>query len=1281
MKYFWILFVLHFMFFFDGVLQAQWVQTNGPFGGTVYSLLKNNSGDIFAGTSSGLFRSNDNGNNWSQLYDVWTNYNIKSLAINSNGDMFAGISGGDGVFRSTNNGNNWTQIINTWYRGVNSLAINSSGFIFAGTEEGVYRSTDNGDNWSLTNNGLAYTRVISLAINTNGYIFIACFSNMGYSASYRSTDNGNSWVQNGPGGYVAFISTNNYNGNVFMTSSAWDGVRLFRTTNNGDNWVQMGGVLNFGFAAMMFMSNGEIIAGNGDTGIHRSTNYGTTWLQTGLTNVSVSCFARNGNGDIFAGADKTGIYCSTDNGSNWTKKGMKNSNVLTLAINNTNGYIYSATVNGGVYLSTNNGNFWSQTNMLNEDVLSLATNHNGYVFVGTSNSGLYRSLDNGSNWVQINSNNFYSLATNDLGHIFAGTDSGGVFLSTNNGDNWTQINIGSTSDYVASIEINNSGYIFAGTANGGGVFRSTNNGTTWTQSGLTNILAILSFAINSSGHIFAGTNNGVYRSIDNGNNWTQVGLINTGISSLKINNGGYIYSSTNNGGIYCSTDNGNTWTQINAGLTNLNISSLAVNKQVGYIFAGTKSSGVWRENMNQVNSIVYPKLTLNAGTLNTGQSILITGSDFTKNGSARVNISGPGTFKQSNVLTVNSDGGFSSSFITNSTMSSGIYNIQGTDSVSSNSAPTQQFQLLNTSTTVENLKITYPIQNSSFFTNDDISIDWQDKMMRGSNYPMTGSERDYKYIVEYSINGGNYQNIATIQGQAYVNNPVNLSTSFKLSAASNNVVVRVKDGYVSSHIVMSNPFNVIASPSGNINVILRWDYSFSDHGVPCKGVAADGVSRIYLQLSKITSAGSDISNVKVQLSDGVNSDRTKLGKVKVALNTTSYSLEANGITSITETDNSSKSTYDFWYVSPDDFVGNNVSDTASSFRTVNANFTINYVGGGSETITKSIKIVRPPLMMVHGIGGSSLSFDNFQSSAFGKFIDDYRFASKRAVTISMNSKFLTNAFYMCPDVISPNDPNFYNTIQGQIYDIRSRGYASNQVDYVGHSMGGSVLRSLLDNFPELFYRTRSNLEYKNYESGYTHKVITIGTPHNGSPWADILNRYLGDVPERSFVTLLNQKSIIFDFIEPYYPYYITEAVSDLKLNGGIKFKTSNIKAHLIAGNFFPGNLPSLPNVIPQTAIDFVHGVGNDILEQALNKLLQVASIKEPDPILKEAFLNLLSLHENPVSMALNFLETAAIRMDVINMVAFLPQSDLIVHKTSQLANYSENNSNVTVVDD
>jgi photosystem II stability/assembly factor-like uncharacterized protein len=77
-----------------------WRQTNGPEGGHTFSLAINSDGHIFAGTYYGIFRSQDNGDNWTAVDTGLTNGHIQALAINSGGDIFAGTDGG-GVFCST----------------------------------------------------------------------------------------------------------------------------------------------------------------------------------------------------------------------------------------------------------------------------------------------------------------------------------------------------------------------------------------------------------------------------------------------------------------------------------------------------------------------------------------------------------------------------------------------------------------------------------------------------------------------------------------------------------------------------------------------------------------------------------------------------------------------------------------------------------------------------------------------------------------------------------------------------------------------------------------------------------------------------------------------------------------------------------------------------------------------------------------------------------------------------------------------------------------------------
>ena len=131
------------------------------------------NGDIFAGAdfvggAGGVFRSTDNGETWVDISGGVITTDVRALAIDASGTIFAGTYPGSGVFRSEDNGESWEPVNsglecgNVW-----SLAINAAGHIFAGTagcEDGVYRSTDGGENWVLANTGLTSTDIAALDV-------------------------------------------------------------------------------------------------------------------------------------------------------------------------------------------------------------------------------------------------------------------------------------------------------------------------------------------------------------------------------------------------------------------------------------------------------------------------------------------------------------------------------------------------------------------------------------------------------------------------------------------------------------------------------------------------------------------------------------------------------------------------------------------------------------------------------------------------------------------------------------------------------------------------------------------------------------------------------------------------------------------------------------------------------------------------------------------------------------------------------------------------------------
>ena len=116
---------------------------------------------VYAGLDGpGVYRSTDRGGAWTQLtLPGSANTRIRALSLfrgpgSPATTVYAGSYGG-GVYRSTDSGDTWTGCTNTGLANLNvlSLATNSTGTLYVGTENGVYTSTDC-DAWTALNTGL-----------------------------------------------------------------------------------------------------------------------------------------------------------------------------------------------------------------------------------------------------------------------------------------------------------------------------------------------------------------------------------------------------------------------------------------------------------------------------------------------------------------------------------------------------------------------------------------------------------------------------------------------------------------------------------------------------------------------------------------------------------------------------------------------------------------------------------------------------------------------------------------------------------------------------------------------------------------------------------------------------------------------------------------------------------------------------------------------------------------------------------------------------------------------
>jgi hypothetical protein len=160
--------------------EAQWIQSDGPYGGQILSLAFSGT-NIFAGTAfGGVYLSTNSGQSWAPVNNGLSNTYVEALAT-SGKYIFAGTN--NGVYVSTNNGASWVWsnngLANEYVR---SFVINGTK-VFVGTLGGVYMSQNNGGSWTAVNNGLASNAVYALAASdthlyagTNGGVYRSTYS-------------------------------------------------------------------------------------------------------------------------------------------------------------------------------------------------------------------------------------------------------------------------------------------------------------------------------------------------------------------------------------------------------------------------------------------------------------------------------------------------------------------------------------------------------------------------------------------------------------------------------------------------------------------------------------------------------------------------------------------------------------------------------------------------------------------------------------------------------------------------------------------------------------------------------------------------------------------------------------------------------------------------------------------------------------------------------------------------------------------------------------------------
>ncbi|MHB8581590.1 MAG: T9SS type A sorting domain-containing protein [Ignavibacteriaceae bacterium] len=524
----------------------------------------------------GILKTTDMGKSWKQTLN---GYEVLSIAIDSIGNIFSGTN--SGVWKSLDDGNSWTQISSLTITGiVFSVSIGNNNEVFLGTSNGVFKSTDNGTTFSSINNGLSNTSIVQcIYALPNGYIF-ACVN---YGGIYRSTDDGISW---------------SLNYNITSKIGGLNVMNIFPT------------------------ASGEIYLATERYGILQSGDFGNTWQQhiSGLTQSSFDAITVDKNNYVYAGS-LDGVFISKSNGLTWSKSvnGMIATAVNALITKDS--LIYAGTI-GGLFSSNDKGNNWMQVNdnsLTYPYINCLANDKNGNFYAGTLSAGIYFSSNNGTSWDSLGPNiTTNCIEINKLNYIYVGTDSG-IYYSKNLGKSWTAVDNALKNLDISTLALDTTDNLFAGTS--GAIYRSTDYGTTWDS---LNVYAnwVSSIAIDKKNTIFVGTFSGIIKSTDDGISWSNVNIQypSLHVQKIFISRGNDIYVAAQSQELLSpyatyfilikSTDQGSTWQNISSGLPINAISSIDEDSN-GDIYIGTVGQGVYILNINTLDVKIDQNLITN----------------------------------------------------------------------------------------------------------------------------------------------------------------------------------------------------------------------------------------------------------------------------------------------------------------------------------------------------------------------------------------------------------------------------------------------------------------------------------------------------------------------------------------------------------------------------------------------------------------------------------------------------------------------------------------------
>jgi photosystem II stability/assembly factor-like uncharacterized protein len=470
----------------------------------------------FSWFGMGMYKSTDNGANWSYIGLEETRYIARIVVdpmdtdriwVAGTGSLF-GTNPERGIYRSLDGGSSWdlnlsvsdstagtdvaidptrpdTVFAAMWERHRGLTYRRSSG-----VTSGIYRSYDGGDTWAELTSGLPsgpeVGRIgLSVCASSPNVIYAIYDIPADYpdcARVYKSTNGGNTWTRTNDGDIGDIHSSFGwYFGQVRVDPADPDrvfalGVPFYRSQNGGSSWSQVGSGNHVDHHAMIFDPNDHtrIFEGN-DGGIYRSTNSGTSWtkLYDQPTNqfYAIGIDYLNPN-RLYGGTQDNGTLRTPTGGTSDWEHILGGDGFYSIVDPTDSDIIYAEYQYGYLYKSVDDAYSWDyvkdgiddgdRTNWMTPVVMDPSDHLKLYygshrVYKTTDGAGWWDpisgDLTNGDQGGGFGTITTIAVSPVDAAVIYVGTDDSNVWVTQNGGTNWTNISSSLPNRWVTRVAV------------------------------------------------------------------------------------------------------------------------------------------------------------------------------------------------------------------------------------------------------------------------------------------------------------------------------------------------------------------------------------------------------------------------------------------------------------------------------------------------------------------------------------------------------------------------------------------------------------------------------------------------------------------------------------------------------------------------------------------------------------------------------------------------------------------------------------------------------------